>query len=79
LAVGAPVVMTAFADLPDFDGIISVAKDEQAFVQLLQKEVENDTKDKIINRIEFASNNSWDSKADEFDALINNLLKEKNS
>lgn len=77
LAVGVPVVMTAFASLPDFDGIISVAKSKEQFVKMLLNEVENDKDEKISERIEFAGKNSWDSKANEFDNLLHKLFEEK--
>lgn len=77
LAVGVPVVMTAFADLPDFDGIISVANSKELFTEMLLNEVENDKNEKISERIEFASQNSWDSKANEFNNLLDDLLDKK--
>lgn len=79
LAVGVPVVMTAFADLPDFYDIISVADSSDEFVKLLQKEITEDSDRSIKSRIDFASKNSWDSKAEEFDSLLNKLLSEKSS
>ncbi|MGQ1909564.1 glycosyltransferase [Marinifilum sp. RC60d5] len=77
LAVGVPIVMTAFADLPDFDGVISVAATKENFVQMLKKEIRNDSKEMIASRIKFAENNSWENKAFEFNNLLDAFLKEK--
>jgi len=66
LAVGVPVVMNAFATLPEFDGIVSVAKNKEDFVALLQWEVDNDTKENVAKRIAFAQVNSWDERTKQF-------------
>ena len=66
LAVGVPVVMNAFATLPEFDGIVSVAKNKEDFVALLQWEVDNDTKENVAKRIAFAQLNSWDERTKQF-------------
>ena len=79
MAVGVPVVMTAFADLPEFERVVSTAKKKEEFVQLLKKETANDNTDSIRKRILFARSNSWDSKTEEFGAILNKFLKNGHS
>lgn len=73
LAIGVPVVMTEFAVLKDFEDIANVAKSKEAFVQLIKNEVENDTKEKITERIAFAKSNSWESRGVQFGNYINKI------
>ncbi len=70
LAVGVPVVMTAFADLKDFYGIISVASDKVSFVEALKKETALDSESKIKERSEFAKSNSWDARTEAFSDIL---------
>lgn len=74
LAVGVPVVMNAFATLPEFDGFVSVATNKEEFVQKLKWEVENDSAKKIVARVGFASNNSWEERAEAFARIIGHLI-----
>ncbi len=74
LAVGVPVVMNAFALLPEFDGFVSVAINKDDFVQKLQWEVQNDTAQKIKARVDFASNNSWEARTEAFAGIIEQVI-----
>jgi len=74
-AVGVPVVMTAFADLKDFDGMVSVANDKEDFKLYLVSEIENDSKEKILERKNFSEKNSWDQKAIEFGEILENSIQ----
>lgn len=78
LAVGVPVVMTAFADLSDFKGMVSVAKNGEEFVKLLHDEIENDHVERIRERTEFAKSNSWDSRAEQFGDCLEDILAHRN-
>ena len=66
LAVGVPLVMTNFALLPEFNGLVSVAKSNEEFIQLLHKELLSDNDEKIKERILFAKNNSWEERTNDF-------------
>jgi teichuronic acid biosynthesis glycosyltransferase TuaH len=70
LAVGVPVVMNAFATLPDFVGFVSVSNNKNDFIQMLRWEVENDSATKIKARIDFASKNSWEARTNDFANII---------
>lgn len=69
LALGVPVVMTAFAELPGLEGYVSVV-DGAGFVKQLHTEIDNDTPDLKIARMQKAVTNSWKNKADEFIAIL---------
>lgn len=74
LAVGVPVVMTRFADLPDFEGLVSVSENKIDFIKKLKQETEFDTLDKIKSRINFASSNSWDARTESFSKILEKFI-----
>lgn len=78
LSVGVPVVLTPFASLPDFDGIVSFAKNKEEFYQAIVDEVQNDDAEKISKRIDFAENTSWDNRAILFEKTLEKYLTNKN-
>ena len=73
LAVGVPVVMNAFARLPEFEGLVSVATDKDDFVRKLIAETEDDSEQLIHKRIEFASTNSWEARTESFGNIIEKM------
>jgi glycosyltransferase involved in cell wall biosynthesis len=77
LAVGVPVVMTTFADLSDFTGMVSLASTNEEFIQGLKFELENDSSELIKKRIDFAKSNSWDSRTNAFGAVLKKLSAKK--
>lgn len=70
LAVGVPLVMNAFAVLPEFENIVSIAIDKHDFTAKLKQETSTDTAEKIKQRIDFAAQNSWEERAKEFGDII---------
>lgn len=74
LAVGVPLVMTPFAILPEFEGLVSISENKNDFVKKLQEEISNDTKDKIEQRIKFAASNSWDARTESFSDIIERFI-----
>lgn len=74
LAVGVPVVMNAFAVLPEFENVVSIAEDKFEFVKKLKFEVTTDNNQKISARIDFASQNSWEARAVQFGEIIKQLI-----
>ncbi len=74
LAVGVPVVMTPFADLADFDGIVSVSKNKIDFIKKLKQETDFDSLEKINNRIKFASSSSWDARTESFSKILEKFI-----
>ena len=75
LAAGVPVIMSRFADLPEFEGMADSITNSTDFIQKIKSQVEEDNIQKRKLRIEFASQNSWDNRAIEFSDIIENLIQ----
>ncbi len=78
-AVGVPVIMTPFADLPEFSKMVAVAENREDFAEKIKQELQNDSVEKIQKRIQFAASNSWDNRANEFSSIIRKFLKNGNN
>lgn len=78
LSVGVPVVLNSFAHLPDFEGIVHFAKNKEDFCQAIVNETQNDSKEKIKKRIEFAEKTSWENRAIEFEKALDKYLGKVN-
>ncbi len=79
LAVGVPVVITNFANLPEFADYVSFASSKEQFKNALLTETETDSLEKINQRIDFARLNSWKSRANLFSEEIANFIRIKNT
>lgn len=77
LSVGVPVVLTSFANLPEFENIVSFTKTKESFCDAIVNEIENDNTTKIGKRIQFAEKNSWENRAITFGNVIEQFLTEK--
>ncbi|MDP5157659.1 MAG: glycosyltransferase [Flaviramulus sp.] len=77
LAVGVPVVMTAFADLADFKDMAKSAENKSLFKSHIENELKNDTNTLIKNRIAFAKQNSWEGRTYEFSGIIEKFISKK--
>lgn len=77
LAVGVPVVMSRFSELPEFEKIVEVAVSPDEFVRKVEQAVETDSPERRKQRIHFASLNSWDKRAEEFSSVLESLLEAK--
>ena len=67
LAAGKPVVSTRFANLSDFETVVQIADDDDAFLQLVQKEYSNTDAARFRH---FASQNSWTARSKAFSELL---------
>jgi glycosyltransferase involved in cell wall biosynthesis len=74
LAVGVPLVMTPFAVLPEFDGLVSVSTDKEDFALKLKKEIESDNAEKIKKRVSFAESNSWEARTEAFSNILEKYI-----
>jgi glycosyltransferase involved in cell wall biosynthesis len=74
LAVGVPLVMTPFAVLPEFDGLVSISNDIKDFAKKLVEETDNDTKEKIEKRVKFAASNSWEARTESFSDILEKFI-----
>ena len=75
LAVGVPVVMTRFADLPEFSQYVGFAGSKEDFCRLIDREIRNDSVERIAERVKFARTNSWEAKVNEFAQAILTFIK----
>jgi glycosyltransferase involved in cell wall biosynthesis len=77
LAVGVPVVMTAFANLTDFKDTVKVANTKELFKEHIINELANDNDSLIKERIAFAKQNSWEGRAVEFGNILDKFYTDK--
>ncbi|WP_425390683.1 glycosyltransferase [Ekhidna sp.] len=73
LAAGKPVVTTDFANLHDFEGIVSIASSTVDFSQMLQKELTSNTVERMEARMELAKTNSWNTRVKQVNDIIDTL------
>ncbi len=79
LAVGVPVIMSKFADLPEFEEMADSVTSPADFIKRIKILIHEDNSLKRNQRIEFASKNTWDNRAEEFSKIIERLLNESKS
>ena len=79
MAVGVPLVMTPFATLPEFENMVSVSESKHDFVIKLKTVMNEDTADKIMERVQFASKNSWDARTLDFANFIQQIISDRHS
>lgn len=75
LAAGLPVVSTPFSILDDFDGIIELADTPERFAQALRRALADTAPERIQQRVNTAQGNSWEQRAREFEAVIQQVPK----
>jgi glycosyltransferase involved in cell wall biosynthesis len=79
LAVGVPVVITRFADLPEFSEHVAFASNKEEFLNSLIEVLQSDNSEKIKQRIEFARSNSWKARAELFSKEVSSFKAMKSS
>ncbi len=77
LAMGKAVVMTSFAPLSEFNHLVEKADSAEIFKDKIRKCLESNCAEKIEERKEFAKDNSWQKRADEFCNIIEKVVCEK--
>lgn len=70
LMSGKPVVTTSFTDLAEFVGLVSEANSGAEFVERIKRDVKANNRLKIQKRMNFAKNNSWENRTEEFLKLL---------
>jgi glycosyltransferase involved in cell wall biosynthesis len=73
LAAGLPVVSTPFSILDDFDGVVDMAGSPVAFEQALRRALADTSAPRVNERVVMARANSWKKRAEEFEAVIEQL------
>ena len=67
LACGRPVVSTCFStEMESFKKISYITDDEQEFIEFVNIAITSNTKEKELKRIQFAEENSWVKRVDQF-------------
>ena len=78
LAAGRAVVATNFSeDIRSFSDVIEVADSDEAFIELIDKAIEEDSPQKIAERIKVAESNTWEARVEQFWEIITRYKKEK--
>ncbi|UHG89758.1 glycosyltransferase [Spirosoma oryzicola] len=75
LAAGLPVVSTPFSILDDFAGIIELADTPESFAQAIRRALADKDPQRIQERVHTAQANSWERRAHEFEAAIQQIPK----
>lgn len=75
LAAGLPVVSTPFSILDDFGTIIELADTPEAFASALRHALSDTSEERIQQRVAMAQANSWEQRAHEFEAVIQQVPK----
>ncbi len=73
LAAGLPVVSTPFSILDDFENAIAIAATPEAFQESLVQRMAEDTPEKQRQQVTLAQANSWERRAEEFEAVFDQV------
>jgi glycosyltransferase involved in cell wall biosynthesis len=74
LAAGKPVVLTPFADLREFEGLVGLADGPEAFGRAIAEALASETPALKEQRVALARTNNWRGRADEMAQLIAHTL-----
>jgi glycosyltransferase involved in cell wall biosynthesis len=72
LAAGLPVVSTDFADMSDFQDLISIENNTNSFIRAIETSMNDDTSLQL-KRIEMARSNDWSSRTEQLEKVISQL------
>jgi len=76
LAVGLPVISTALKEVKPFSEVVSIAKDANEFVDLIEEALADNSSEKARARIAVAKENTWEKRVALMSDAINKLLNE---
>ncbi len=68
---------TPFSLLNDFDGVIELAASPAEFAEALRRALSDTSPQRIQERIAMAKANAWPKRAEEFEAVINQVQAAK--
>ena len=77
LAAGLPVIMTPFANLSEFETMVSIEGVANDFKTALVYEIEHDNAAKRQDRQQFARHNSWEYRVKQLSSIIDQLHQDK--
>ena len=73
LSAGKPVVTTNFSeDIANFADVAFVANNHDSFLQSIETATATDSPEKVTNRVQYSSQNSWSYRAKQFMDIITN-------
>ncbi|MDB5286885.1 MAG: hypothetical protein JWR05_1834 [Mucilaginibacter sp.] len=76
LAGGLPVISTRFGDMTDFEAIIKIADNKEAFLENVITEISSNSPEKQQARIKVAEGNTWVKRAEELSSAIEQVERE---
>ncbi|OZQ61773.1 hypothetical protein CA600_24230 [Paenibacillus sp. VTT E-133280] len=71
LSMGKPVIVPQYDEILEFKGYVYFSQNQEDFSRKLEEALAEDNSKFFIERIEFAKRNTWDSRVDEINKLIN--------
>jgi glycosyltransferase involved in cell wall biosynthesis len=77
LAAGKPVVAVPIRELQPFEDVVYLADSPAAFVQRIEQALQEDSGERIQQRVAVARMNTWDQRVRQVSALITRRLGEK--
>ncbi|MFC1668262.1 hypothetical protein ACFL1T_02610 [Chlamydiota bacterium] len=75
LAVGLPTVCVDLPEVRDYNSIVSIAKTDKEFIELIEENLTSDTLEKRMNRRAAVKNETWDKRVEKIQAIINHYKK----
>lgn len=78
MAAGKPIVSVAIQELEQYSDVVSIASTPEEFCRLLQWELEHDTEQRRLKRIEIARQHDWDQNVSALSGLIQDILNRRN-
>ena len=78
LAAGKPVVSTHFSsDIASFSDVAYISDNHQEFVSNIDQAIADDNEQRVIQRVNFSSGNTWEARALDFIKLTSQYLGEE--
>lgn len=78
LAAGLPCVSTSFSeDMQEFAPYVYLVNTNEEFVEKIQLALREDPMQKLNERVQFASKNSWQNRIVQLESLVGDYLKDK--
>ena len=77
LAAGKPVVSTCFSqDIASFNQVAYISSDHEEFISNIDVAIAGDSAERAVERVNFSSGNTWESRAIEFIELVSKYMGE---
>ena len=77
-AMGKPIVSTKIPEVYSHKDIIKIANDKNEFIDLIEQSIQEDSKEKIMERLRISEKNSWIVRVDQMLNIIREKIDGKN-